>query len=274
MELASESIPVPQVQEPVVDTIKRSNKSRGKPRLRKKALHAAILKQMEFYFSDANLRKDRFFAALMKESPYIDLEVFTTCNKLKELTTDTNRIAKALQKSTMLKVTEDGTKVYRVTPIQNKRNVDDCTVYVQHLPPDADHDWVISFFSQYGPVEYVSMPRYKSNKKIKGFAFVEFDTHLSALKCILTFQKKNRVLSPFARPHEILSITSYEEPDDPNVMVGTVTSKPKWKLIEKEKAPDEEAGDEDNVCEMDTGDNNEKQSLKKKGTCSVCDGRK
>lgn len=71
MELASESIPVPQVQEPIVDTIKRNNKSgvsRGKPRLRKKALHASILKQMEFYFSDANLSKDRYLSGLLKES--------------------------------------------------------------------------------------------------------------------------------------------------------------------------------------------------------------
>jgi len=71
MELASESIPVPQIQEPVVDTVKRNNKSgisRGKPRLRKKALHASILKQMEFYFSDANLNKDRYLSGLLKEN--------------------------------------------------------------------------------------------------------------------------------------------------------------------------------------------------------------
>lgn len=72
MELASENIPVPQIkQELKVDTIKRNNKSSvssGKPRLRKKALHASILKQMEFYFSDANLNKDRFLSELLKEN--------------------------------------------------------------------------------------------------------------------------------------------------------------------------------------------------------------
>lgn len=71
MELASERIPVPQVQEPAIDTVKRNTKSsvsRGKPRLRKKALHASIVKQMEFYFSDANLSKDRFLSGLVKEN--------------------------------------------------------------------------------------------------------------------------------------------------------------------------------------------------------------
>jgi len=97
---------------------------------------------------------------------------------------DTNRIAKALQKSTVLKVSEDGTKVCRLTPINRKENVDECTVYVQNLPPDADHDWLISIFSKFGSVEYVSIPRYKSNRKIKGFAFIEFDTIKSAQECI------------------------------------------------------------------------------------------
>lgn len=114
----------------------------------------------------------------------VDLDVFTQFNKLRELNVDTNRIAKALQKSTMLKVSEDGTKVCRLTPINRKENVDQCTVYVQNLPPDADHDWLIFIFSKFGSVEYVSIPRYKSNKKIKGFAFIEFDTPNSAHECI------------------------------------------------------------------------------------------
>lgn len=112
---------------------------------------------------------------------------------MRELTIDTNRIAKALQKSTILKVSEDGTKVYRITPINKKENIDECTVYVQNLPPDADHDWIISIFSKFGLVEYVSVPRYKSNRKIKGFAFVEFDTPNSAQECLKVKKWKNNI---------------------------------------------------------------------------------
>lgn len=85
MELASENIPVPQVQELKVDTIKRNNKSsgsHGKPRLRKKALHASILKQMEFYFSDANLNKDRFLSELLKTNPCKYIFLFYILNHL------------------------------------------------------------------------------------------------------------------------------------------------------------------------------------------------
>jgi len=89
MELASENIPVPQVQELKVDTIKRNNKSsvsHGKPRLRKKALHASILKQMEFYFSDANLSKDRFLSELLKENSCKYTFLFYVLNHLSLMT--------------------------------------------------------------------------------------------------------------------------------------------------------------------------------------------
>lgn len=114
----------------------------------------------------------------------VDISTFMKFNKLNQLTTDPNRIARALRDSTMLKLSEDGTKVCRITPIKKKEDEDQCTVYVQNLPPDTDHDWLISLFSKYGPVEYVSIPRYKYNRAIKGFAFVEFDTPSSAQECI------------------------------------------------------------------------------------------
>lgn len=40
-----------------------------KGRHRKKHLYNAILKQMEFYFSDSNLSKDRFLSQLIQEDP-------------------------------------------------------------------------------------------------------------------------------------------------------------------------------------------------------------
>ncbi|KAG5322077.1 LARP7 protein, partial [Acromyrmex heyeri] len=272
MELASESIPVPQIQEPIVDTVKRNNKpgvSRGKPRLRKKALHASILKQMEFYFSDANLNKDRYLSGLLKENPYVDLEVFTRFNKLRELTTDTNRIAKALQGSTMLKVSEDGTKVCRLTPIQKKRDIDQCTIYVQNLPPDADHDWLISIFSKYGLVEYVSIPRYRSNRKIKGFAFVEFDKPSSAEECIKTFRKKKGVLPSYISPNELLSITTFDEPNKDAVIEKKKKEAADQNIIDQDegkKISKSESEDKNNTLdnETDATDNNGKQKFKKR----------
>lgn len=42
---------------------------KGKIRKRKKGLHTAIRNQMEFYFSDANISKDRFMQTVIKDGP-------------------------------------------------------------------------------------------------------------------------------------------------------------------------------------------------------------
>lgn len=52
--------------ESVEEDIKKSSLNRV--RKRKKQLYADLKKQMEFYLSDANLRKDRYFGNLMQTS--------------------------------------------------------------------------------------------------------------------------------------------------------------------------------------------------------------
>nr|XP_033196841.1 la-related protein 7 [Bombus vancouverensis nearcticus]XP_033196842.1 la-related protein 7 [Bombus vancouverensis nearcticus]XP_033196844.1 la-related protein 7 [Bombus vancouverensis nearcticus]XP_033196845.1 la-related protein 7 [Bombus vancouverensis nearcticus] len=275
MELDSERVPVPQVQKSVEDSrIETVNKvtsiSRGKPRLRKKALHAAILKQMEFYFSDANLSKDRFLSNLVKEDPYVDLSVFLKFNKIRELTTDINRISKGVQASTILSLSEDGMKVRRITPIAQKENTDECTVYVQNLPPDTDHETLSSIFSQYGQVVYVSIPRFKNNKKIKGFAFVEFDTIESAKNCLKAFEKKGCVLPSYTAPDKLLSITTFDNAEK-DVTLGNEKSICSENTAANEKLEDTET-DKSNEQQMHTNinntsenhDNNNKKKAKKR----------
>lgn len=47
----------------------RKEKPHKKGRHRKKGLYNAIRQQMEFYFSDSNLTKDRFLPQLISEDP-------------------------------------------------------------------------------------------------------------------------------------------------------------------------------------------------------------
>lgn len=78
VELASEVIPVPQVQ-PEAETLEVLNDNNHeandianrKPRQRKKVLYNALLKLMEFYFGDSNLTKDRFLSGLVQQNPGI-----------------------------------------------------------------------------------------------------------------------------------------------------------------------------------------------------------
>ncbi|KAL7300615.1 hypothetical protein TKK_0006605 [Trichogramma kaykai] len=199
-------------------------KTRKKSRRRTKAFNLNILKQMEFYFSDSNLSKDRYLAELIKQSPDVDIKEFLKFNKIKALTTEPAKIASALKKSEILKVSEDGTKVRRITPINERNNVDDCTIYVQKLPPEADHDWVVKAFSEFGKVVYVSIPKFKPKKKfreqdpecmkhqkIKGFAFIEFETPEGVDKCIEKFKANNALLPTEVSHDKVSSITTHED---------------------------------------------------------------
>lgn len=131
---------------------------------------------MEFYFSDANLRKDRYMSELVHkdEEGYVDLEVFLTFHKIQALTTDVKDIAAAISSSELLQMDGGLKRVRRRTALATKPDVDECTLYVERLPLHADHAWLQGVFSRHGQVLYVSLPRYRHNGRIKGFAFVEF----------------------------------------------------------------------------------------------------
>ncbi|XP_067008323.2 la-related protein 7 [Anabrus simplex] len=184
-----------------------------KVRHRKKKLYHAILQQMEFYFSDSNLLKDRFLGKLVHDSGYVDLSVFLTFNRIRRLTSSVEDLAKALKNSEMLTVSEDGTKICRVTPVKVKENVDDCTIYVEQLPPDADHDWLRGIFSAYGKVAYVSIPKYRGSGKVKGFAFVEFDTPEEANRTLEAFGAMGCCLPTEIPPEQLCSISTFEQED-------------------------------------------------------------
>lgn len=143
---------------------------------------------MEFYFSEANLHKDRFLKQQLQQTSdgYVDLEMFLRFNKIRALVDNTALLAKALSKSEVLQVNEDKTKVRRTKPLEEPTDVDERTVYVECLPAGVNHDWVRNKFAKCGQVVYVSLPKYKSTGDIKGFAFVEFDTMDAARAACLT----------------------------------------------------------------------------------------
>ena len=55
----------------------------------------AIRKQVEFYFSDSNYRKDTFLKAAAESDPdgFVAISVLLTFNRLKSLTTDVAVVA-------------------------------------------------------------------------------------------------------------------------------------------------------------------------------------
>ncbi|XP_048092502.1 la-related protein 7 isoform X2 [Alosa alosa] len=158
-----------------------------KKRSRVKQLLADVKKQVEFWFGDANLHKDRFLKQLINESRdgYVDISVLTTFNRMKKLTTDVKLIARALKNSSRVEVNLEGTRIRRKHPLgEDPKDVDQRTIYVELLPKDVTHSWIERVFSHCGSIVYISIPRYKSTGQPKGFAFVEFETVEQALKAI------------------------------------------------------------------------------------------
>jgi hypothetical protein len=79
-------------------------------------LPAQILKQVEYYLSDVNLKRDSFFQKEMsKDDGFISVAVLLKCNKLKNLTTDGAQVMEALKASEVLVVSDCATKVKRKT---------------------------------------------------------------------------------------------------------------------------------------------------------------
>ncbi|KXJ68225.1 hypothetical protein RP20_CCG004955 [Aedes albopictus] len=184
--------------------------SKHKGRHRKKQKYNAIRSQMEFYFSDANLTKDRYLGQRIKDDPFIPLEEFLKFNRIKPLADCVEDIAIALKNSEILLLSDDRSKVRRVTEPTERSNCEQCTIYVECLPPKADHDWVRNVFSAYGKVAYVSLPKFKYSKKIKEFGFVEFEEESSVQKALKTFQAFGGVLTyEDTDPSKLVSIASF-----------------------------------------------------------------
>ncbi|XP_022208701.2 la-related protein 7 [Drosophila obscura] len=180
-------------------------------RKRKRHLYNSIRSQMEFYFGDANLTKDRFLRRYVDQDPYVPLEIFLTFNKMKPLAQDVQQIAKALNNSQLLELDESGLKVRRKTKLPDQRDVNDRTLYVEALPANASHDWLKEVFSRYGPVAYVSLPHYPGTKKIKEFAFIEFERSTSLEKAVKAFAQVQGVLSLDTDPAVLASVRSFQQ---------------------------------------------------------------
>ncbi|CAH8666726.1 unnamed protein product [Heterobilharzia americana] len=81
--------------------------------------NAEIVRQCEFYFSDANILKDQFLLKLVKSSKegWVDLVIIANFKKMQALSTDHDVIRKALTASAKLEISEDGMTIRRRDPL-------------------------------------------------------------------------------------------------------------------------------------------------------------
>lgn len=183
-----------------------------KKRSRVKQVLADIAKQVDFWFGDANLHKDKFLREQIEKSRdgYVDISLLISFNKMKKLTTDGKLIARALKSSAVVELDLEGTRIRRKKPLgERPKDEDERTVYVELLPKNVTHSWIERVFGKCGNVVYVSIPHYKSTGEPKGFAFVEFETKEQAAKAI-----------------EFLNNPPEEAPRKPGIFPKTVKNKP------------------------------------------------
>lgn len=194
-------------------------------RKRKRELYRKIREQIYYYFSDSNLRHDKFMRKLtgvdsnqttndfdlndsanvvLEEEPGtkpIQLNVFLKFNKIIELTTDEQDLFNAFKydvndslNNNQLVFDENGRKLYRREPYYLNNEANDRTIYIEGFCTDSKDIFadIRNLFEKFGNILSIRTPRYRQSKQLMGFAFVEFSEANSVEKACKYFETPNR----------------------------------------------------------------------------------
>ena len=148
-------------------------------------LEKKIIKQIEYYFGDVNIMKDKFMQGEIKnDDGWITMETMLKFNRLKQLSDNVDVILNALKKSTsgLMEIHEGREKIRRspdkpIPAFDAKRREDlkNRSIYAKGFPKTATMDDLINFFDSYGPPDNIQMRR-DMNRQFKGSVFVIFKT--------------------------------------------------------------------------------------------------
>ena len=142
---------------------------------------AKLVHLLTFWFSDANLAKDRFLRKAMasNEKQYVPFATFLTFKKVQQLNAAVHHLQAAAASCAFLKISRDGSMVRRAATFTSSPNELQRTVHCDCVADTATHDSLTGLFSRFGSVVYVSIPRLKDGG-IKGIAFIEFSDEAAA----------------------------------------------------------------------------------------------
>ncbi|XP_076683313.1 la autoantigen-like [Andrena cerasifolii] len=147
-----------------------------------------IKNQVEFYFGDVNMQRDKFLIEQSKlDNGWIPMTVMLNFKMLASMSKDINVILKALESSDLIEMSEDKKKIRRSPkhplPVYNEeyRKAQEArTAYVKGFPlHDMNIEKLKNFFSAFDPFENIIMRKYHDKEKklqFKGSVFVQFKT--------------------------------------------------------------------------------------------------
>mmetsp|Transcript_469 Transcript_469/g.596 ORF Transcript_469/g.596 Transcript_469/m.596 type:complete len:460 (-) Transcript_469:117-1496(-) len=217
-----------------------------------------MAKLLSFYFSDSNLRKDKFLKTEQsKNNGYVRISVLLTFNKLKAITTNPNDIIKVCRHHNLLNnlitLNETDTCIKRITPLSENDDSPLRTVYIDgynisNNNKEPEIDDIKKIFSQYGEILMVRKRRGNGvrrdePKKFIGSVFIEYKDIISAQKAC----EKNEIK---------IEIENEKEP-----MVLKVLMLNQW-LEKNQKARDDET-----IARNEVGTSDNKTENNENGTC-------
>lgn len=156
-------------------------------------LHEKIRKQIEYYFSNVNVVKDKFMKEeFSKNGGWVKISVLLTFARLKEITKDEDEIVRALQdyKSDVINFDQESKQIARLKPLPDaekfQKQLDARTVHISGFPIDSTFEQLRQFCGSFGEVESLSMRKLYKTKHFKGCIHVVYKTEEEAKKVLTT----------------------------------------------------------------------------------------
>ena len=156
----------------------------------------AVKRQIEFYFSDANFRKDRYLREHANESAdgSVPISVLLTFKRLQAMTTDPAVVAKVMAQSTSVLVNDEKTALRRAVPfsMQSRDDSRERTMFASNVDESATLEKLQEVFATPEGCEVllVRMRRDNRTKQFIGSVFVEYGSVAqlqTALACKFSF---------------------------------------------------------------------------------------
>ncbi|XP_020686314.1 la-related protein 6B isoform X1 [Dendrobium catenatum] len=169
-----------------------------------------ITKQVEYYFSDANLATTEHLMRFISKDPdgFVPISVVASFKKIKALVHNNFLLANALRTSSKLVISDDGKKVRRLQPFTEAdvEELQSRIVVAENLPEDHSYQNLMKIFSAAGSVKTIrtcypqtpngtTAPTNRSSKLDMLFcnklhAFVEYETVEDAERAVAEVNKE------------------------------------------------------------------------------------